>query len=81
MITLPLGRGPRRSRRLPRGGSICRARCAKIIIWSRLRSRSVRHLVEQGLWWSDSGVDRYRHSNILNCKFRLQIISRAYTVD
>ncbi len=80
MITLRLSRWPRRSRRVPGGRPIYRARGAEVMIWSRLGSRSVRHLVKQGLGWSDSRVDFYRHSNRLNRKFRLGAISQVYHV-
>lgn len=81
MITLRLRRWPRRSRRVPQGRRICRAGWAEVVIWSRLRSGPVRHLVEQGLGWSYSRIDFYRHSNNLDCKFRLWAISRFRHVD
>lgn len=67
MITLRLSRWPKRSRRVPRGMPVCRPRWAEVIVWSRLPSGPVSHLVEQGLGWSDSRVDFYRHSNSLYC--------------
>ena len=80
MITLRLSRWPRRSGRVPGGRPIVRARWAEVMIWSRLRSGPVRHLVQQGLRWSDSRVNFHRHSNNLDCKFRLRAISRIYHV-
>lgn len=77
MVTLCLRRWPRRSRRVPRGRPICGARWAKVIIWSRLRNGPARHLVKQALGWSDSRVDFYRHSNSLDCKFRLRLSAES----
>lgn len=81
MITLRLSRWPRRSRGVPLGRAICRARWAEVRNRSRLRKGPSRHLVEQGLGWSDSRVDLHRHSNSLDCKLRLRDISRRYHVN
>ena len=81
MITLRLSRWPRRSRGVPLGRAMGRARWAEVEIRSMLRRGPSRHLVEQGLGWSDSRVDFHRHSNSLDCKFRLRAISRIYYVN